>query len=439
MRPGVLIVLYLAVVLLPLALAWLRISPPRSLFDELASGAGLLAFAIILVEFILSGRFRSVSGRIGMDVTMRFHQLLARTALALALLHPFLYQAPFAAQRPWDPTRQLTLTGDAIALGSGLLAWVLLPTFILLAIGRDQSSWRYETWRLIHGLGALLIAGLVLHHTLHAGRYSQDPVLAGVWIAMSGVALASMLYVYLVEPLMQRNLPWTVASVRPIALKTWELVLEPQGHGGMQYEAGQFAWINIGNGPFSLYENPFSISSAPSSGARVEFVIKELGDFTRTVGRIEPGTIAHIDGPHGNLVVSRHAEPGIALIAGGVGIAPMLGILRQLHLDGDKRPTVLLYGNRVKEQIVSPAELDDLAQAHGTRLVHVLSEPPPDWTGFTGLVDAGIIREVFHSGDMREWLYILCGPPAMMDVVEETLIEIGVPARQIRSERFRYD
>ena len=439
MRPGVLIVLYLAAVLLPLALAWLRISPPRSLFDELASGAGLLAFAIILVEFILSGRFQSVSGRIGMDVTMRFHQLLARTALALALLHPFLYRAPFAAQRPWDPTRQLTLTDDIAALGSGLFAWILLPTFILMAIGRDQSSWKYETWRLMHGLGALLIAGLVLHHTLYAGRYSQDPVLAGVWLAMAAVALLSMLYVYLGRPLMQLRRPWTVTSVRPLALKTWQLAIEPKGHAGLQYEAGQFAWLNVGNSPFSLYENPFSISSAPSSGSTLEFVIKELGDFTKTVGDIKPGTKAHIDGPHGNLVLSGHSEPGIALIAGGVGIAPMLGILRQLHHDGDKRPTVLLYGNRVKEQIVCPDDLETLARGHGTRLVHVLSEPPDGWTGPTGMVDAAVIREMFHSPEMRQWLYILCGPPAMMDVVEETLIEIGVPTRQIRSERFRYD
>lgn len=439
MRPGVLIVLYLAAVLLPLALAWLRISPPRSLFDELASGAGLLAFAIILVEFILSGRFQSVSGRIGMDVTMRFHQLLARTALALALLHPFLYRAPFAAQRPWDPTRQLTLTGDIAALGSGLFAWILLPTFVLMAIGRDQSSWKYETWRLMHGLGALLFAGLVLHHTLYAGRYSQDPVLAGVWLAMAAVALLSMLYVYLGRPLMQLRRPWIVTSVRPLALKTWQLAIEPKGHAGLQYEAGQFAWLNVGNSPFSLYENPFSISSAPSSGSTLEFVIKELGDFTKTIGDIEPGTKAHIDGPHGNLVLSGNTEPGIALVAGGVGIAPLLGILRQLHHDGDKRPTVLLYGNRVTEQIVCPDDLETLAREHGTRLVHVLSEPPPDWTGYSGMVDAGVVRELFDSSQMRQWLYVLCGPPAMMDAVEETLIEIGVPTRQIRSERFRYD
>ena len=49
------------------------------------------------------------------------------------------------------------------------------------------------------------------------------------------------------------------------------------------------------------------------------------------------------------------------------------------------------------------------------------------------------VRELFDSRQMRQWLYVLCGPPAMMDAVEETLIEIGVPTRQVRSERFRYD
>lgn len=439
MRPGVLILLYLAIVLSPLALAWLRISPPRSLFDELASGAGLLAFAVILVEFVMSGRFRSVSGRIGMDVTMRFHQLLARTALALALIHPFLYRSPIARPRPWDATRELTLTSDIAALSSGALAWVLLPAFVLLSIGRDRLAYRYETWRLMHGLGAITIAALVLHHTLNAGRYSQDPVLAGFWQAMAAVALFSMLYIYLIEPLMKLGKRWTVVSVRRLSLKTWELVLEPEGHAGLKFEAGQFVWLNVGHGPFSLSENPFSISSAPASGTSIEFVIKEIGDFTKNVGRIEPGTRAFIDGPHGNLVVAGRSEPGIALIAGGVGIAPLLGILRQLQLNGDDRPTVLVCGNRVEEQIVYREELDALARDHGTRLIHVVSEPPVGWSGRVGMVDENVIRDIFGSPGMKEWLYVLCGPPVMMDIVEDCLIDMGVPAHQIRSERFKYD
>ena len=88
-----LILIYGAIVLAPLALSAAQIRAPRSFWDEIASGAGMLAFAIILVEFTLSGRFRSISRRVGMDVTMRAHQLIARTALAAALVHPFLYRA----------------------------------------------------------------------------------------------------------------------------------------------------------------------------------------------------------------------------------------------------------------------------------------------------------------------------------------------------------
>lgn len=201
MKPTLLITLYVSATLLPLVLAWISDRPPRSYLNELASGAGLLAFSIILVEFVLSGRFRSISAQVGMDVTMRFHQLLARTALALAIVHPFLYRGPFDYQRPWDVTRQLTLSTDFGALTTGLFGWVLLPAFVLLSIARDQLPYKYETWRLMHGVGALLIAVFILHHTLNAGRYSQDPALAGVWLVMFGIAAASLLYVYIVEPL----------------------------------------------------------------------------------------------------------------------------------------------------------------------------------------------------------------------------------------------
>jgi ferredoxin-NADP reductase len=56
-----------------------------------------------------------------------------------------------------------------------------------------------------------------------------------------------------------------------------------------------------------------------------------------------------------------------------------------------------------------------------------------------GVVDPDLIRQVFDAPGRREWLYVLCGPPAMMEVVEDTLIEMGVPAKQILSERFNYD
>ena len=439
MRPAILIPIYLVFLLLPLALAMAGGKPPRSFWDEIASGAGLVAYSILLMEFVLSGRFRAISGRIGMDVTMRFHQLLARTALVLAVLHPFLYRSPFAPARPWDPTSQLTLSDNFAALGSGTLALAILPGLVLIAIGRDQLGFRYETWRIMHGISALALAGLLYHHAVYAGRYSGEPDLALFWAILTGLALASLVYVYLVAPLFQTRRPWTVASVEKAGLKSWHLTLSPLGHDGMDYLAGQFAWINVGHSPFLLVENPFSISSAPGDGKQISFLIKELGDFTNTVGSIEPGTRAYLDGPHGSLVVEGRRATGFGLIAGGIGVAPLLSILRQLHHDGDTRPTTLLYGNRVEEQIVLADDLERLTADHGTTVVHVLSEPPEGWTGPVGMVGTDLVKATFDRPDAHEWLYLICGPPAMMEAVEDTLMEIGVPSGQILSERFKYD
>jgi NAD(P)H-flavin reductase len=169
------------------------------------------------------------------------------------------------------------------------------------------------------------------------------------------------------------------------------------------------------------------------------FVIKEVGDFTRRLGRLTPGTIAYVDGPHGNLTLPGRTGSGIALIAGGVGIAPLLGILRQLCHDRDRRPIVVLYGNRVREQIVYADELSEMRADLNLRIEHVLGEPPPEWQGRTGVINAEVLGAVFSDLDVRSWLFFVCGPLPMVESAEKALLSMGVPGRQIVSERFYYD
>jgi predicted ferric reductase len=417
-----------------LILSWISGGAPRPFRHELASGLGMLAFSMILVEFVLSGRFKSISHGIGMDLTMRFHQVMARTALAFALVHPFLYRgAPSGGVRPWDTTRQLTITTDFSDLATGIAAFLLLPGLVLLAIGRTQLDFKYETWRLMHGIGALLIAGLLLHHAIYAGRYSAQLALTWLWLGMTGVAVGSLLYVYLIGPLRQGRRGWYVAAIARLAPKQWGLTVAPDGHAGLEYKAGQFVWLNVGHSPYTLHENPFSISSAPAAGPEVSFIIKELGDFTSALDQVKPGTRVYLDGPYGHLTVNGRTEPGIALVAGGVGIAPLLGILRQMRLTDDPRKVRLVYGNRREDQIVYREELT------GEDVTYVLSEPPDDWREETGMIDAALLDRVFAPEQFRQWLFVLCGPTAMMDVVEEHLIACGTPARHIVSERFQYD
>ena len=285
---AILIPLYLMLALLPLALAWAQGLPPRSFLDEVASAAGLVALAMILAEFFLLGRFRSITRRAGSDVIMRAHQILARAALVLAVLHPFLYVSPMTPPPVWDVTGRTGLNYGWTTLWPGIAAWLLLGGLVASAIGRDIIGLRYEGWRLLHGLGAVAIAGLGVLHALRAGRYSADPLLERVWIALLVLAVGALLHVYVIAPLIRWRRPWRVAAVTPAAERIWAVTLSPDFDGRLAYKAGQFAWLNIGRGVFSLNENPFSISSAPSAGRDVEFIIKELGDFTRTIRGSRP-------------------------------------------------------------------------------------------------------------------------------------------------------
>jgi len=438
-RPAALLTAYVALGLMPLALAAWQDLPPRPFLDDLSSALAMVGFSMLLMEFVLSGRFRSVSGQAGIDVTMRFHQLIARGLAIFILVHPFLYTLPMSKSLPWDTSGQETLGLSGAALLTGGVAWLLLPVLVLLAVFRREAPYKYETWRLMHGVGAALIALLTLHHALEAGRYSGHDGLAGFWVVMTAGAFLTLLYVYALRPLLQLRHPYRVASVKPVARKTWELVIEPERGDAADFEAGQFVWLNLGHSPFTLVEHPFSVSSAPAERPRLGFLIKEAGDFTDRIGSTPVGTRAHIDGPHGHLVLPREPDAGIVFLAGGVGLAPVISMLRQLRAEQDSRSLRLVYANRIAEQIAYGDELEDMSRELDLEVIHVLSEPPPDWQGRQGIIDEPLLRELRGAGGHDKSFYVVCGPAPMIDSVADSLRRVGVPPSRIVSEKLSYD
>lgn len=438
--PGwLLLVFYLFVATLPLALARSLDWPARAWHQELAGALGMVGFALLLMEFVLSGRFRRISGRIGIDRTMRFHQAMARVLTVLLLLHPFFYLGPFERQRPWDPTRAETIALHGPGLWTGIAAWLLLGLVVVTAIKRDHLGFRYEAWRLSHGLGSALLAGLAAHHAITLGRYGGEPQLAGLWLALLALALATLGWVYLVKPLLQRRAPYRVTAVRPVAQRSWEVEIAPLGPTRADFKAGQFAWVKLDRGPWSLREHPFTYASAPAELPRMRFLIKEAGDFTNTIGSLEPGARAFLDGPHGHLVLTGREAGPLVFIAGGVGIAPALSILRQLCSEGDRRPLHLVYGNRVREQICFAEELEAMQRKLDLRIDHVLAEPPAGWPGATGQLDQATLAQLLDLPGRADSLYLVCGPPPMIEAVGRALGALGVPRRRVVAERFRYD
>jgi predicted ferric reductase len=438
LAPAVLYAFYIALCLLPLVLATLQGHPARNVFRELSSGLVMVGYVMTLVQFQLSGRLGWLTGQIGIDRTMRFHQMLSWVILAVILVHPLLYVVPRFVLDPVDALGALRRMFTSQSLMSGVVAWWLMIALVPIAILRDRLSIRYELWRLSHGLMALAIAVLGTHHTVSVGTYSANGWLAAFWIAATGLAVLAMLHVYVIKPLQQRRAPYRVVSNRKVADRMWDLAVEPERGHAMRFAAGQFVWLNLGHSAFSLTEHPFSISSAPVDRHRISFTIKESGDFTRHVGSIAIGTRAYLDGPYGNFTLAGREARGVVFIAGGVGLAPVMSNLRQFKAERYSHPVRLIYGNRVETQILYREEVDALAQGLDFTVHYVLSEPPSGWTGMVGELTSDIVHKCLPDTHTDDWLYFVCGPLPMMDSVERALLDRGISRARIVSERFKY-
>ena len=420
-------------VMAPLGLSWMSVESYRTVSTEIGTALGVIGFSALLTLFLLSGRVRWLSQYLNIDLTMRWHRWLGFLVLGAALLHPFFFGgSPAGGERPWDPTRALTITTDFAPLASGIVAFVLIPGFIMLAIWHSALGYRYETWRRIHALGGCLLVLLLLHHTITAGRYGSQTTLAILWIGGSILAIISVFDSHVIRNIFKARKPWTVTSIQQVAPKQWSIGISPEDGEPLAYQAGQFAWLTIGQSAYSMHEHPFSITSAPSDGHDLNFLIKELGDFTSTMNQISLGTKAYVNGPYGHLTVGGRSEPGIVMIAGGVGIAPMLGIIRELRQSRDPRLIHLIYGNRLSNQIVNKDELDVIEP------IYVISEPDEHWHGQSGVIDSQLLDNSLSPEQLQSWLFVLCGPPVMLETVEDYLKTRKVPATRMLSERFNF-
>ena len=164
--------------------------------------------------------------------------------------------------------------------------------------------------------------------------------------------------------------------------------------------------------------------------------IRQLGDFTSGIHQVPVGQRVYLDGPYGAFTIGNPADMHV-LIAGGVGVTPMISMIRTLADRGDKRPVILLYGSKDWDSITFREELEALKERLNLTVVHVLANPPADWTGEQGFIGAEVLgRHLPPPYDEHE--YFICGPDLMMDAIEKALGEMKVPISKYHSERYSF-
>jgi predicted ferric reductase len=264
---------------------------------------------------------------------------------------------------------------------------------------------------------------------------------------MLGLALLSLAWTYIIKPLIQNKNACEVISIKQASMGIWELVLKQPIAKNMGFLAGQFAWLKIGRSS-PLPENPFSIASCSNKNSSdISFLIKDVGDFTHQISQLQVGQKVFIDGPYGNFGVEAFSAKNdqLIMIAGGVGIAPMISILSQMERDQDanlmNKKILLIYGNRVAEQAVNFKDMVKLESFKHLEVIQLVSEPTSDWQGLTGVLDTTILEKILrsHQINVKTAQFLICGPAEMIDSVETSLDQFGAPLANVASEKFQYD
>jgi predicted ferric reductase len=423
---------YLALVLTPLFVLLVGPTPGGvDLWWDFSIALGFAGLAMMGVQFILTARFKRATAPFGIDIIYYFHRYLGVVVLVVILAHPVILfidnpaLVDFLDPRiaPWHMT----------AGSASILALLALS---VTSFWRKPLRLHYDGWRIAHSLLAVAAVVLAILHVREVGHYVGGPWKSALWTGIAASWIAVLGYVRIVKPWLLLRRPWRVAEVRLERGDAWTLAIDPVGHAGFTFEAGQFAWLTLRASPFAMREHPFSFSSSATlPKGRVEFTIKALGDFTRTIGSVAPGETAYVDGPFGGFTVDRHPAPGYVFLAGGIGIAPIVSMLRTLADRGDRRPLLLVYAYRRTERLTFREDLDALGDRLALDIVYVLEEPPENWTGERGRITADLLDRHL-PGNRAQCVYFICGPAAMIQAMEADLSRLGIPLGRIHSELF---
>jgi predicted ferric reductase len=402
----------------------------RARSAEIGVDCAVIAFTILTLQFVIAARLRWVEAPFGLDVLLRFHRAMALVAVGLLCIHPLLVA--------WGEGWLLLTRWRAVwPIWAGRFALLLLFTHVAVTVFRRVMRLRYESWRRIHAVFAFLLLGLAFSHSLALGTDLQNKAARIMWTSLFLVACTTWLYGRMGRPWLLGRSSYRVVSLTSETSQVWTLTLEPPIKRLLHYAPGQFVFLRPHRSSILAEEHPFSIASSPSPGGRISLTIKRSGDFTSTIGQIKPGDLVAVDGPFGSF--SHVFQPSgdiLVFVAAGIGITPLMSMLRYMRDRGDSRRVLLVYANRHVDDIVFRNELEQMESSGvpALKTIHILSRPPDGWIGWTGRLNTASLKAL--CGGFSGKAFFICCPPIMARALIRGLANAGVGPERIHADYF---
>jgi predicted ferric reductase len=415
-------------------LTFVRPHTSDGLIHQIGKNCALVAFIILALQVVLAARIKWIERPFGLDMIFQFHKAAAILALGLLLLH---FTLVAWGSNHW---RILTALDIRWPVWLGRLALLTLVVNVITSLWRRKLHIEFQAWRSLHNiLGVVIVSFGFVHGYRIGGDLTTSPMRI-YWIT----ALVSVAMIYLfhkaARPAWLKRNPYTVTAVRQEAPKIWTIHLEPPaGKSVYPYAPGQFHYMTFRRGSgLPVEEHHWTISSTPTRPG-VASTIKEVGDFTSTIGQTKIGDTADVDGAYGRFSYLFYPdEDDLLFICGGIGITPFLAMLRHMHDAGARKRVLLLWNNRTEQDLMAREELDQIARSGRPQLkvVLFLTRPGEDWQGERGRINRQALATYWKpEAAVKRGVYVCCPPPMSRDVIR-ALRDLGTPVDRIHDEGF---
>jgi predicted ferric reductase len=399
---------------------------------------GLIAANLLLYQVLLMARIPLFERGFGRDGMTRMHRLVGFWSFWLMLAHIVLITIGYAAesgaillvqawQFVWDYPGMLLATA-----GTALLLLV-----VVTSLRRARRRIRYESWHLLH-LYAYLGVGFAIPHMLWTGTDFLGSLPATIyWWALWALSAACVVLYRVIVPV-ARSLRHSVrvSSVEPDGDSGVLVRMRGRALSRLRAESGQFFVWRFLDGPGWMRGHPFSLAAAPH-GDELAISARVLGDGTRRLTALRPGTRVLFEGPFGRMTGGERQGRKLLMIGAGAGVTPLVSLLEsEPYGDGE---ATLVVRDSTAEDGLRGAAIRDLVRRRGVRYARLdgrRSDGPSTWLPASHAAWQGDELLRYLAPDLDEYDAYVCGPEPWMRSVTRDLRAAGLPATRIHTERF---
>lgn len=423
-----------------------------TIWSVLGMGLGAFAFTWVQWQFVISARPKWLEKNIGMDFLYRFHGMMALVIIAFGFLHGQL-KGMFFRESLMTQIGSISIALMAAISAMTLLLmvkskWQRLPIIKGLVI-KVQHTWfgRYEWQKALHRIMVVPMI-LTVIHVLMTSQVRQSLWVFGAYMTYFIFGFGHYLYYKLIKTWLLYDNPLKVVAIHQTGslvdhTQMWHMSLEPEDP--IPYQPGQFGFFRFPKAK-KIEEHPFTIASGGTPDT-LQITAKSLGDFTEDLAGLTVGSQLLMDGPYGVFSYKLHPrEKNILLIAAGVGITPMMAMLRHMANTDSHIPVTLIWQMKQLDEAVFLDELKDLQSQLPSLTLELYCSREDDIPEtlseivYPGRVDFENLQKAVmqDAGLKKKTGTYLCGPSGFTDHIVDYLKSLGLKRHQIHQEHFSY-